>query len=65
MPLSPYRFFSSLSFCRLSALITGCGFPLWGEPPWQGDQWAMVFEDGFRVNFVIVFVIVLLSFCVT
>ena len=26
---------------------------------WQGDQWAMVFEDGFRVNFVIVFVIVL------
>ena len=22
MPLSPYRFFSSLSFCRLSALIT-------------------------------------------
>ena len=32
---------------------------------WQGDQWAMVFEDGFRVNFVIVFVIVLLSFCVT
>ena len=43
----------------------GCGFPLWGEPPWQGDQWAMVFEDAFRVNFVIVFVIVLLSFCVT
>ena len=26
---------------------------------WQGDQWAMVFEDGFRVNCVIVFVIVL------
>ena len=38
---------------------------VWGEPPWQGNQWAMVFEDGFRVNFVIVFVIVLLSFCVT
>ena len=38
---------------------------LFGEnPPWQGDQWA-VFEDGFRVNFAIVFVIVLLSFCVT
>ena len=29
----------------------------------QRDQWSLVFEDGFRVNFVIVFVIVLLSFC--
>ena len=28
------------------------------------DQWVMVFEAGFRVDFVIVFVIVLLSFCV-
>ena len=80
MPLLPYRFFflpyrfagylhlsQSKRFMHMRAAEHnwGCGFPLWGEPPWQGDQWAMVFEDGFRVNFVIVFVIVLLSFCVT
>ena len=35
-----------------------------GESPWRSDQWAMVFEAGFRVNFAIVFVIVLVSFCV-
>ena len=28
------------------------------------DQWVMVFGSGFRVDFVIVFVIVLSSFCV-
>ena len=37
----------------------------WGESPWWSDPWAMVFEAGFRVISVIVFVIVLLSFCVT
>ena len=31
MPLSPYRFFSSLSFCRLSALIT---IILWENGTW-------------------------------
>ena len=30
-----------------------------GGSPWWSDQWVMVFEAGFRVNFVIDFVIVL------
>ena len=23
---------------------------VWGKSPWQSDQWAMLFEAGFRVN---------------
>ena len=38
----------------LTCWTQGYGFPLWGESPWQSDQWVMVFGAGFRVNSVVV-----------
>ena len=36
---------------------------VWGQSPWRSDHWV-VLEVGFRAKCVIVFVLVLISFCV-